>query len=310
VNITTSPLAGISSYRSVFGGEGFLPEDSFIAPGSFVLSDAMFTQKRQINQAKKYLKAGPRKEIFFKPAEVRAAIVTCGGLCPGLNVVIRELVMCLWYNYGVKHIYGIKYGFKGFYSHEWEPLTPKVVVDIHHLGGTILGSSRGGFDSEKIIQAMKDNQINQVYVVGGDGTHRGIDVLYREIARQQLAISVCGIPKTIDNDIPIIDKSFGFETSVEEAQRAIRSAHVESRAHERGVGLVKLMGRSAGFLAMHATIASRDPNICLIPEFPFDLQGTRGLYDYVYQRLKMRGRITMVVAEGAGILMRKQCLIL
>ena len=99
-----------------------------------------------------------------------------------------------------------------------------------------------------------------------------------------------GVPKTIDNDIPIIDKSFGFETSVSESIRAIRSAYVESKGVPYGIGLVRLMGRDAGFIAMEATNASRDVNVCLIPEATFsilcinpDIYGEHGVLEYVYK---------------------------
>jgi 6-phosphofructokinase 1 len=215
--------------------------------------------------------------------------------------VIRELVMTLYYNYGVRAIFGIKFGYRGFYDDEWEELTPKKVVDIHHLGGTILGSSRGGFDLKRMMKAITSKGVNQIFVIGGDGTHRGVHALFQEISRQHLKVAICAIPKTIDNDIPIIDKSFGFETAVEEATKAIYSGHTESKAAQYGIGLIKLMGRSAGFIAMHASLASRDVNVCLVPEFKFDLGGPRGLLSYVHQRLQARGRCTIVVAEGAGI---------
>jgi 6-phosphofructokinase 1 len=172
----------------------------------------------------KFIKGGPRKDIFFNPDEVKVAIVTCGGLCPGLNVVIREIVMCLWYNYEVKDIYGIKWGYKGFYTdveENWLKLTPRHVSDIHKLGGTYLGSSRGGFDGEKIINSLLEKGISQVYIIGGDGTHRGINALSQMATERGVEIAFAGIPKTIDNDIAIIDSSFGFATSCEVAAQMI-----------------------------------------------------------------------------------------
>jgi len=278
--------------------QGYLPEMSFISQNSYVLSKAHFGPKNSVTDAKKYLRAGPRKHVFFNSEEVRACIVTCGGLCPGLNVVIREIVNCLYYNYRVKSVYGIRYGHKGFYTYEWEELTPEKVLNIHHLGGSILGSSRGGFDVDKILDAVQKNGINQIYCIGGDGTHRSIYELYKEISKRKLRITIAGVPKTIDNDIPIIDKSFGFESAVEEATRAIRSADVEANAAEYGVGLVKLMGRHAGFIAMYASLANRDVNICLVPEFAFELGGPRGLLEFVARRLKFKRKCVIVVAEG------------
>eukprot|EP01017_Pseudomicrothorax_dubius_P013325 TRINITY_DN1581_c0_g1_i4.p1 TRINITY_DN1581_c0_g1~~TRINITY_DN1581_c0_g1_i4.p1 ORF type:complete len:548 (+),score=142.06 TRINITY_DN1581_c0_g1_i4:84-1727(+) len=302
--IIVSPLSGDSRFRSIYGGEGFLPDESFISPGSYTLSMASFYPKEPREKALSLLKAGPRKHLYFRPEEVKAAIATCGGLCPGLNVVIRELYMSLYYNYRVKDVYGIRYGYKGFYSYEWMKLTTDKVRDIHHLGGTILGSSRGGFNLDKIIEALVSKGVTHVYLIGGDGTHRGIEVLSQEIRRRGLRIAICGIPKTIDNDIALIDKSFGFETAVEEAQRSIACARTESLSAENGVGLVKLMGRNAGFIAMHACSASRDVNVCLVPEFQFDVNGPNGLFEYIHQRLKRKGHCTVVVAEGAADGMR------
>mmetsp|Transcript_54212 Transcript_54212/g.62348 ORF Transcript_54212/g.62348 Transcript_54212/m.62348 type:complete len:568 (-) Transcript_54212:123-1826(-) len=299
-----SPLLGDSKFRTVFGGEGFLPEAAFIDTSSFVLSQTNFSMFDSIDEAKKFLRGGPRKNLYFDPKEVRACIVTCGGLCPGLNVVVREIVMSLYYNYNVREIYGIQFGYKGFYNYEWVKLEPNTVKKIHQNGGTFLGSSRGGFDKEKILKSLLDKGINQVYAIGGDGTHRGIFELFKEVTARKLNIAICGIPKTIDNDIPLIDRSFGFETCVEEAQRAITSGEIEASAAEYGVGLIKLMGRNAGFIAMWASLASRDVNICLVPEFPFELYGERGLLSFIYSRVLHKKRCVLVVAEGAGAAMK------
>jgi len=296
-----SPLFSTSSqYRSIFGGEGFLPAESFVSKNSYVISNPMFGPTYSTSDLKRYLRAGPRKQLYFDPAEVKACIVTCGGLCPGLNVVIREVYNCLSANYGIKEVYGITYGYKGFYTYDWRQLTAEDVQPIHHQGGTMLGSSRGGFNLEKILDAITERGINQIYCIGGDGTHKGMYELFKEISKRKLKISICGVPKTIDNDIPIIDKSFGFETAVMEATRAIESANVEANSAEYGVGLVKLMGRSAGFIAMYASLANRDVNICLVPEFKFELGGPRGLLRYIVRRLKAKKHCVIVVAEGAS----------
>ncbi|KAG9456522.1 hypothetical protein H6P81_001030 [Aristolochia fimbriata] len=247
-----------------------------------------------------FRRAGPRQKVYFESDEVHACIVTCGGLCPGLNTVIREIVCGLHHMYGVRRILGIDGGYKGFYARNTIPLTPKVVNDIHKRGGTILGTSRGGHDTSKIVDSIQDRGINQVYIIGGDGTQKGASVIFEEIQRRGLKVVVAGIPKTIDNDIAVIDKSFGFDTAVEEAQRAIYAAHVEAESVENGVGLVKLMGRNSGFIAMYATLASRDVDCCLIPESPFYLEGEGGLFDYIEKRLKENGHMVIVVAEGAG----------
>ncbi|CAB79482.1 pyrophosphate-dependent phosphofructo-1-kinase [Arabidopsis thaliana] len=262
-----------------------------------------------------FRRAGPRQKVYFESDEVHACIVTCGGLCPGLNTVIREIVSSLSYMYGVKRILGIDVsfcdcnllltktntgGYRGFYAKNTVSLDSKVVNDIHKRGGTILGTSRGGHDTTKIVDSIQDRGINQVYIIGGDGTQRGASVIFEEIRRRGLKVAVIGIPKTIDNDIPVIDKSFGFDTAVEEAQRAINAAHVEAESIENGIGVVKLMGRYSGFIAMYATLASRDVDCCLIPESPFYLEGEGGLFEYIEKRLKESGHMVLVIAEGAG----------
>ncbi|KAF3333391.1 ATP-dependent 6-phosphofructokinase 6 [Carex littledalei] len=270
----------------------------------FVDVDDTVAQKIVVQKNSKrgthFRRAGPRQKVYFESDEVKACIVTCGGLCPGLNTVVRELVCALYSIYGVTKILGIKGGYKGFYSCNTIELTPKLVNDIHKRGGTILGTSRGGHDTVKIVDAIQDRGINQVYIIGGDGTQKGASIIYEEIQRRGLKVAVVGIPKTIDNDIEVIDKSFGFDTAVEEAQKAIYAAHVEAESHENGIGFVKLMGRNSGFLAMYATLASRDVDCCLIPESPFYLEGEGGLLEFIEKRLKENGHMVIVAAEGAG----------
>lgn len=247
-----------------------------------------------------FRRAGPRQKVYFESDEVHACIVTCGGLCPGLNTVIREIVCGLYDMYGVTKILGIEGGYRGFYARNTISLTAKSVNDIHKRGGTILGTSRGGHDTLKIVDSIQDRGINQVYIIGGDGTQKGASAIFEEIQRRGLKVAIAGIPKTIDNDIAVIDKSFGFDTAVEEAQRAINAAHVEADSVENGIGVVKLMGRYSGFIAMYATLASRDVDCCLIPESPFYLEGKGGLLEFIEKRLKENGHMVIVVAEGAG----------
>ncbi|KAG0500430.1 hypothetical protein HPP92_000502 [Vanilla planifolia] len=247
-----------------------------------------------------FRRAGPRQRVYFNSDDVNVCIVTCGGLCPGLNTVIRELVCGLSHMYGVSKIVGIEDGYRGFYARNTIPLTPKSVNDIHKRGGTIIGTSRGGHDTSKIVDSIQDRGINQVYIIGGDGTQKGATVIFEEIKRRGLKVAVVGIPKTVDNDIAVIDKSFGFDTAVEEAQRAINAAHVEAHSAENGIGVVKLMGRYSGFIAMYATLASRDVDCCLIPESPFYLEGKGGLLEFIEKRVKENGHMVIVVAEGAG----------
>ncbi|KAK4483644.1 hypothetical protein RD792_010845 [Penstemon davidsonii] len=270
----------------------------------FVDFDDTVTQKIVVHKdtprGTHFRRAGPRQKVYFEPDDVHACIVTCGGLCPGLNTVIREIVCGLHHMYGVSRVEGINGGYRGFYSRNTISLTPKSVNDIHKRGGTVLGTSRGGYDTKKIVDCIQDRGFNQVYIIGGDGTQKGAAVIFEEIRKRGLKVVVAGIPKTIDNDIPVIDKSFGFDSAVEEAERAITAAHVEATSTENGIGLVKLMGRYSGFIAMHATLASRDVDCCLIPESPFYLEGPGGLFEYIEKRLKENGHMVIVIAEGAG----------
>jgi 6-phosphofructokinase 1 len=253
-----------------------------------------------------YMRAGPRKLLHFDPQNVNAAIVTCGGLCPGLNNVIREITNTLHQIYGIGGtVYGIQGGFRGFHdpSIHLQPilLTPALVENIHHEGGTVLGSSRGGFDLEKILDFLHDRKINQLYVIGGDGTHRGAFAIHEGCMKRGYNISVAGIPKTIDNDVDYIDHSFGFGSAVEAATLSIRSAKTEAVCNlPNGIGIVKLMGRSAGFIAAHATMASGDVDLCLVPEVPIVLEGEEGCLPHLLRRVQEQGYAVVVVAEGAG----------
>ncbi|NLM01141.1 MAG: ATP-dependent 6-phosphofructokinase [Treponema sp.] len=249
-------------------------------------------------------KAGPREYIYFNPKHVNAAICTCGGLCPGINDVIRAIVRCLYNRYGVRRIRGISYGFKGFFSdHGFEPidLDPDVVDDIHRTGGSFLGTSRGGGDRvTDIVDAIEAMNINMLFIIGGDGTQRGALEVAQEIEKRGLKVSVVGIPKTVDNDLLYIQKSFGFDTAVEKATEAVAAAHMEAHSHINGIGLIKLMGRHSGFIASATAIASHETNFCLIPEVPFDLEGKDGFLCSLEKRLARRGHAVVVVAEGAG----------
>jgi 6-phosphofructokinase 1 len=247
--------------------------------------------------------AGARERIFFNPAQTICAVVTCGGLCPGLNDVIRGLVMTLNYSYGVRTIYGIPYGYEGFIPrchHTPLHLTPDFVSKIHEDGGSILGSSRGPQSKKEIVDFLVEYRINVLFVIGGDGTLRGAQDIVTEVAARGLKISVIGIPKTIDNDLEFMDKSFGFETAFAEAVRTVRCAHSEAQGYPNGIGLVKLMGRDSGFIAAFAALAENSVNYVLIPEVPFQLDGKHGLLACLEDRLTRRGHAVVVVAEGAG----------
>jgi len=253
--------------------------------------------------------AGPREKIFFDPITAKAAIVTCGGLCPGINDVIRAIVMGLYHRYGVRNIIGIRYGFQGLipkYGHDILNLTPEAVQDIHTYGGSILSSSRGKQDIAEMVTALKRMNVDLFFCIGGDGTMRAAGLIAEEVLRRNLNISVIGIPKTIDNDLNLIEKTFGFDTAISEAVKAIQSAHVEAKGAPMGIGLVKLMGRQSGHIAVGAALAQNDVNIVLIPEVGFDLEGENGFLKILEERLRKRKHCVILVAEGAGQeLMRK-----
>lgn len=247
--------------------------------------------------------AGARRKIFFDPATTKAAIVTCGGLCPGLNNVTRSLVNELTRRYKIQNVYGIGNGYEGFTSDCSRPtieLTPKIVENIHEHGGTILGSSRGKQDPGLIVDRLEEMGIDILFVIGGDGTMRGAISIADEVENRQKKISVIGVPKTIDNDIMFTDQSFGFQTALSEGTSSIRAAHVEACGCPQGVGLVKLMGRHSGFIACYSSLAVSDANFVLIPEVPFALEGEKGLFAALKRRLEKAGNAVIVVAEGAG----------
>lgn len=244
--------------------------------------------------------AGPREKIFFDPATLGCGIVTCGGLCPGVNNVIRSIVLSLHHHYEVKTIYGFPYGYEGLapkFGHQPVVLTPHVVAQINEMGGTMLGSSRGNQNVSEMVDTLERLKIGILFCIGGDGTQRGALAISEEAGRRGLKLSVIGIPKTIDNDISYVQKTFGFETAVSEAKRATYAAHSEAVGARNGIGLVKLMGRDSGFIAAYSVLVDNQVSFCLIPEVPFTLDGLLGA---LKQRLEHRGHAVIVVAEGAG----------
>ena len=244
--------------------------------------------------------AGPREKIFFDPKELCCGIVTCGGLCPGLNDVVRAVVMGLHDEYGVKKVYGFRYGYEGLvkkFGHVPMELTPKGVSRIAEMGGTILGSSRGNQDAGEMVDMLESLKIGILFTLGGDGTLRGAHDISQEINRRGLKIAVIGIPKTIDNDISFVQKTFGLETAVSEARRFTYAAHSEATGARNGIGLVKLMGRDSGVSAAYTTLADSQVNFCLVPEVPFTLSG---FLQTLEKRLKEKAHAVIVVAEGAG----------
>ncbi len=276
----------------------------FVNDDHRVVFDVLYDKNRDPQRTDLLEYAGPRNKIYFLPRHVHAGILTCGGLCPGLNDVIRAITRSLWRNYEVRRISGIRFGYAGLIPENNLPtidLNPDVVDDIHRIGGSILGSSRGGgARTEDIVDAIERLNISMLFVIGGDGTQRGAMNITKEILKRGLKIAVIGIPKTIDNDLSYIEKSFGFETAVTEASKTVYAAHAEAHSAEHGIGLVKLMGRHSGFIAAHTAIASNDVNFVLIPEVPFQLEGKNGFLEHLVRRIKRRGHAVVIVAEGAG----------
>jgi 6-phosphofructokinase 1 len=252
------------------------------------------------NEPPRFEVAGPRKKIFFDPSKLACGIVTCGGLCPGLNDVIRSIVLSLHHHYGVRTVYGFPYGYEGLvpkFRHQPVMLNPQVVAQINEMGGTILGSSRGNQDVSMMVDTLERMGIGILFCIGGDGTQRGAHAISEEAKKRGLKLSVIGIPKTIDNDISYVQVTFGFETAVSEAKKATYAAHAEAVGARNGIGLVKLMGRDSGFIAAFSVLVDNQVNFCLIPEISFTLYGLLGA---LKQRLDRRGHAVIVVAEGAG----------
>jgi 6-phosphofructokinase 1 len=247
--------------------------------------------------------AGPRPKLFFNPKKTCAGIVTCGGLCPGLNDVVRSLFLELHHAYGVPKVLGFRGGYLGLDPvRGGDPivLTHDFVDKIHLEGGTVLGTSRGPVKIAMAVDNLIRRQVNVLFTIGGDGTQRGANELFQEAKRRGHELSVVGIPKTVDNDVPFVTRSFGYLTAIHEAAQVLHRAHTEVRSVSNGIAVVKLMGRHAGFIAAGATVASQDVNFTLVPEVPFRLDGKNGFLAALKKRIASRGHALVVVAEGAG----------
>jgi 6-phosphofructokinase 1 len=276
----------------------------FIDDDDLVLFDgSLHATLRAVNRGERppaLERAGPRRWLYFDPAWLKCGIVTCGGICPGLNDVIRAVVLSLYYQYDVKEVYGFRYGYEGLnpaFGHTPMPLTPERVESISSLGGTFLGTSRGNQDVGIMVDTLERLGIGILFTVGGDGTLRGAAALAQEIKRRGRQIAVVAIPKTIDNDIAYIQESFGFHTAASEAYKAVEAAHTEATSARNGIGLVKLMGRESGFIAAYTALADSRVNFCLVPEAPFTLEA---LLAALQVRLAERSHAVIAVAEGAG----------
>ncbi len=291
----------------LLGQDRFHNDKNFISNNTRVVIDVnvdnLVKAVKKGNKLPSFELAGPRKKIYFDPSKLRCALVACGGLCPGLNGIIRSVVLELYYGYGVRNIYGVRYGLQGFipkYGHDILSLTPDVVGDIIRKGGSFLGSSRGPQDIEEIVDCLERMNIGALFMLGGDGTLMAATKITDVISKRGLKISVIGIPKTIDNDIFMVSKSFGFDTAVDVATQSIMAAHNEARGFPNGIGLIKLMGRHSGFIAATTSLAQQDVNFVLVPEVDIDLHGPGGFLFALEKRLELRGHAVIVVAEGAG----------
>ena len=293
-------LSPLTSDKKVFSAQ-MVPEDERVL--AFIDKSMVEAIQKQNLPIPSFEKAGPRQQLFFEPGETTSAIVTCGGICPGLNAVIRELVTMNYYRYNNQRTLGINYGYAGLVKelgHEIRHLTPAMVEDKQLTGGTMIGTSRGNQDAEKMVDRLDELGVNILYTIGGDGTQRGAIALINEIEKRNLKISVIGIPKTIDNDINYIERSFGTETAFSEACDSIDSAYTEAISINNGIGIVKLMGRESGFIAANATLATSQVDFCLIPEMEFRMVGDGGFLDSVEKKLRRKKHCVIVVAEGAG----------
>lgn len=306
--VTEIETLGECKYLSPLVNEDCKPDSKiFIKKNNRILIHVNDKDIKELVKAGKFPASfevgGARLYNYFEPENLNCAIVTCGGLCPGLNDIIRGIVLELYHRYGVRNIYGIPYGLRGFipeFGDKPVELTPEYVVSIHNRGGSVLGSSRGPQDIGRIVDRLVEMGISILFMTGGDGTLMAATRICAEIKKRKLKISVVGVPKTIDNDIYLVAKSFGFETAVSIASQAIKGAHNEAEAYPNGVGLIKLMGRHSGFLAATAALAQQDANFVLIPEVDFDIDGPNGLFANIERRLKKRQHAVIVVAEGAG----------
>mmetsp|Transcript_20291 Transcript_20291/g.48093 ORF Transcript_20291/g.48093 Transcript_20291/m.48093 type:complete len:415 (+) Transcript_20291:167-1411(+) len=281
------------------------PDMSFInssemVAGNIIQNSDPDTQKPNPLLSSGCLRANAARQLFWEPNKVKAAVVTCGGLCPGLNSIIRGVTKCLWNEYGVREILGITAGYNGLSDPETHPpvkLTEEMVRDIHMKGGSIIKAARGGFDAEKICDNLQRLGITVLFLVGGDGTQFAGHLLYEAARKRRLAVSIVGIPKSIDNDVVLFDRTFGFDTAVAKASEVIRNALVEASSCDRGVGIVKLMGRDSGFVAMHAATAADVVDLCMIPEVKVDM---KDVIEHVDATLAKKKYMVIAVAEGAG----------
>ncbi len=306
--VATLGSCNVESPLDLGDSTGSAERPAYVFDAQRVLRRIEVTEDTPVERGEAFEKAGPRERIYFDPSTVRAGILTAGGLCPGINSVIRSVVLELAHRYAVRDILGFRFGFAGLDPSASDeapvPLAAQEVRHIHGRGGTILGTSRGRHSVTTMVDTLLYHRIDMLFAIGGDGTMRGAHAIVEEARRRSYPLAIVGLPKTIDNDVPFVDETFGFQTAVAIARTAIDAAHNEAISTRGGVGLVKTMGREAGFIAAHAALASLDVNVCLIPEVGFRLDGSKGLLAHVERRLRERGHAVIVVAEGCGAALR------
>ena len=296
---------GAREYQSPLGLSE-KPDDgiaNYVHDNTCVLYQVTSAEGEEFRTELKMERAGPRKHIYFDPSKTCAGMVTCGGLSPGLNNVIRSMFLELHYKYQIKDVIGFRYGYRGINPKRGiDPvvMTPEFIRMIHREGGSVLGCSRGAEEPSVLVDSLISNGINILFCIGGDGTLKGAHAIAEEVERRGEKIAIVGVPKTIDNDIAFVYKTFGFDSAVGIVREALQAAHTEAVGAPNGIGMVKVMGRDSGFIAAYGTLASMEVNFCLIPEVEFDLHGKGGLLDLVEARLRKRGHAVIVAAEGAG----------
>ncbi|MGL1863020.1 MAG: ATP-dependent 6-phosphofructokinase [Pseudodesulfovibrio sp.] len=300
---TDIPVVGTAKIKNPIKFGRFVDEDDAVLVKITRKNVAKTAKNKKIPKHVYFEPAGPRDKIYYDSSKTKCAVVTCGGLCPGLNDVIRAVVMTAFHEYKVPSVLGIQFGLAGFipeHGYDVIEMTPDFVSRIHEFGGTVLGSSRGPQEPEAIVDALERMNVSILFMIGGDGTMRAAAAVVKEITKRGLSISVVGLPKTIDNDINFASPSFGFDTAVETAAIAIKGAHVEATGAPGGIGMVKVMGRDAGYIAAQSALSCQEVNFVLIPESPFDIQGENGFLAALEKRMKSSGNAVIVVAEGAG----------
>lgn len=259
--------------------------------------------------------AGPRKELCFDPHRVKAAVVTTGGLAPGLNSVVHSIVDRHFNTYELNEtlggaVYGIYDGFRGLRdcASNSTTLNPKVTLDWLRQGGSNLGSIRFRDPQgekhlvDEIAKSITQMAIDILYVIGGDGSQ----LIAHKVAQAVPSISVLGVPKTMDNDVLWVRESFGFDTTVEQATHAINALHFEAQSTRR-VGLLQFFGAESGFVAANAALASGQVDLVLIPEAFNNLSDEqlqhywKMLLGHLDDRVKRQAHMPhaiVVVAEG------------